>query len=104
MEDDALLYRRELPGGGSVAIESLPSVNSECRARVRVERRCDPRRREGHAPPVIAEVAGDTPAIVLDGLYRLASDNVAIAREIIRWQSRGVREGASDRDPLHVTA
>lgn len=86
MEDDALLYCRELPGGGTVAIEALRAKDC-CQGRVCVERRSDPRRREGHAPPVIAEASGKTPSVVLEGLYPIASDNVAIARELLRWQS-----------------
>ena len=91
--DDSILYHRELPGGGSVAIEALPSNGHACRARVRVERRCDPRRRAGHAPPVIAEASGDTLAVVLEQLYDIASDNVAIARELVRWQAGPTRRG-----------
>jgi hypothetical protein len=118
MERVVLLYSRELPGGGIVMIEALTShggggggggggAASEgikgaeggggspgskgsgfCRGRISVERRVDPKRREGHTPPVIAEVDAPSQAAVFQELYRIASDNVAIARGLIQWQAR----------------
>ena len=87
MHGSAVLYTRELPGGGFVAIEALPSEGAVYRARVSVERRTDPARRSGHLPPVIAEAEGATRSTVFDDLFRIASDNVAVARGIRRWQS-----------------
>jgi hypothetical protein len=88
MGDYVLLYSRELPGGGIVTIEAVPPRESGYVARVSVERRSDPQRRVGHAPPVIAEANGDSPEAALRQLYPIAADNVAIARGLIQWQMR----------------
>jgi hypothetical protein len=87
MADTAVLYTRELPGGGFVAIESLGSEDGVHRARISVERRNEMDRRDGHERPVIAELEGSSRAAVFDELYRIAVDNVAIARGIMRWQA-----------------
>jgi hypothetical protein len=58
------------------------------RARVCVERRAELERRDGHAPPVIAEAQGDTSSTVFGELYRIASDNAAVARGLLRWKAR----------------
>jgi hypothetical protein len=55
------------------------------RARVRVERRSEPARRDGHEPPVIAEAQGETSSTVFGELYRIACDNAAVARGLLRW-------------------
>jgi hypothetical protein len=57
------------------------------RARVRVERRAEPGRRDGHEPPVIAEAQGETSHTVFGELYRIASDNAAVARGLLRWKT-----------------
>jgi hypothetical protein len=57
------------------------------RARVCVERRTEPSRRDGHEPPVIAEAEGDTSYTVFGELYRIASDNAAVARGLLRWKA-----------------
>lgn len=57
------------------------------RARVRVERRAEADRRDGHQPPVIAEAQGDTSSTVFGELYRIASDNAAVARGLLRWKT-----------------
>jgi hypothetical protein len=88
MRKPALLFTRELPGGGYVAIEAERSENATYRARLSVERRSDPTRRNGHYPPVIAESMGATAARVFDELYRIAADNVEIAKGLLRWQSQ----------------
>jgi hypothetical protein len=87
VKDAAVLYTRELPGGGYVAIEALPADGAKYRARISVERRTDPARRVGHLPPVIAEAEGPSRTSVFNELYRIASDNVAVARGILRWQA-----------------
>jgi len=93
MDDVVTLYTRHLPGGGVVKIEALvtPPQQPSCQARVCVERRSDPMRREGHPPPVIAEATAPTRALALAELYGIASDNVAVARGLIHWQARRVR-------------
>ena len=84
-----LLYSRELPGGGVVTIEASPEAEGKSyTGRVLVERRVDARRRAGHSPPVIAEAAGESPTTLFRQLYAIASDNVEIARGLIRLQSR----------------
>jgi hypothetical protein len=88
MDRFVLLYSRELPGGGMVTIESLSVDSASCRARISVERRSDPKRREGHTPPVIAEADAPSQAAAFKELYEIASDNVAVARGLIQWQAR----------------
>ena len=87
MKDPTLLYTRELPGGGFVAIEAAAEAAGYY-AQISVERRGDPKRREGHTPPVIAEASGSTQSDVLRELYDIAVDNVAVARGLIQWQAR----------------
>ena len=90
----AVLYTRELPGGGYVAIEAVPGASEGAyRARVKVERRSEPARRTGHVPPVVVEMGGQSQSEVFGALHRIASDNVAVASAILRWQSRRHREG-----------
>jgi hypothetical protein len=57
------------------------------RARICVERRADVSRRDGHEPPVIAEAEGETSGNVFGELYRIASDNAAVARRLLRWKA-----------------
>jgi hypothetical protein len=102
-ESHTSLYRRELPGAGYVAIDvtsaldGADSEGSETRTRIRVyvERRASEERRAGHAPPVVAEFAGDQEAPEVAELYRMASDNAALARALMAWQGRqrhGIRD------------
>ena len=82
-----LRYTRDLPGGGIVAIEVAPH-GSVHRARLVIERRSDPRRREGHPPPIVVEATGEDAADVFGQLYAIATNNVAIARTIMDWEQR----------------
>jgi len=89
VSDLSRFYERELPGGGRVtielAIEGAPT--GRCRGRVSVERRdADDRRTTADAPPVIAEMEGETQTDVFGELYRIAADNAAVARGLLRWQ------------------
>lgn len=93
MSETAVLFTRDLPGGGFVLIEALPTEAGVHRARVSVERRSDPVRRLGHLPPVIATTEGLSRTAVFEELYRIAVDNVAIARGIMRWQAARRRDG-----------
>lgn len=88
MNRPAPLYSRELPGGGYVVIEELPAEQGVFRAQLAVERRTDPVRRDGHERPVIATAEGASRDDVYHDLLRIASDNVAVARCILRWQAR----------------
>lgn len=93
MSTPAILYTRDLPGGGYVAIEArMEEAGAQYHARLLAERRSDPARRAGHAPPVIAEAEGGSAARVFDELYAIAADNVAVAQWILRWQARRVRD------------
>ena len=89
--DLSQLYHRELPGGGYVAIEARKEADSSFHARLLAERRSDPARRAGHAPPVIAEAAGKVPSRVFDELYSLAADTVSVAQWNMRWQAKRLR-------------
>jgi len=87
---DRTLYQRELPGGGYVHVRADDeAATGTHRAHVSVERRSDPSRREGHAPPVIASAEGTTRQDVFRELLEIAADNVAVARALLRWQSDG---------------
>ena len=90
MERRRVLYHRELPGGGYVNVEEEPaSPGTVHRAHVAVERRREALRRDGHEPPLIATAEGVTTHSVFRQLLEIASDNVAIARALLRWQSDG---------------
>lgn len=89
----AALYRRPMPGGGYVEVEldeppaDMTPEAAAVRGRVILERRADPGRRYGHPAPVVAEMAGDDRDELMADLFRLASDNVALARNLMRRQS-----------------
>jgi hypothetical protein len=82
-EESASVYRRDLPGGGYVAIK-VQRDRELTRTRVSVERRCSSERRTGREPVVIAEADGDERSVGFSDLYRLAADNAAIARALLR--------------------
>lgn len=77
------LFHRDLPGGGYVAIELTSGSGATRKVRVVVERRGDRARRAGHKPPCIHEEEWK-PERGFGELYRMACDNVAIARGILR--------------------
>jgi hypothetical protein len=81
----APVYRRELPGGGYVAID-VRRARGSSRTSVSVERRAIPVRRAGHAPIVIAEAEGDDRSPGFAEMYRLAGDNAAIARALLQME------------------
>jgi len=78
----ALVYQRELPGGGYVAID-VRRDREIPRTCVSVERRAKHERRPGHQPVVIAQAAGDERSAAFADLYRMACDNAAIARAML---------------------
>jgi hypothetical protein len=84
-EELAPVYRRELPGGGYVAID-VRREREIARTRVSVERRAKHERRDGHRPVVIAEADGDERSAAFAELYRIAADNAAIARAVLELQ------------------
>jgi hypothetical protein len=77
------LFHRDLPGGGYVAIVLTMSSQTERIVRVVVERRGDRARRSGHKPPVILEQEWQADR-GFGELYRMACDNVAIARGLLQ--------------------
>lgn len=91
------LYRRQMPGGGYVEVElDDPSGDmaphgqgAPIRGRVVMERRADPGRRSGHQAPVVAELAGDDRDELMADLFRLARDNAALARGLMRKHASG---------------
>ena len=86
-ENVAPVYRRDLPGGGYVEID-VTRERELPRCRVSVERRAKHERRTGHEPVVIADVEGDERSPVFADLYRMAADNAAIARALLRIEGR----------------
>lgn len=80
-EAEPVVYSRQLPGGGYVAIQARVQ-DQEYRLSLYVERRVDPLRRQGHAPPVVAEDTDAAP------LIRIAENNVEVARALQRWQAQ----------------
>ena len=81
----AVINSRELADAKSAYLEASQYVEF---ARVVVERRSDPDRRDGHEAPVIAEERGRDKRSLLEKLVQLASDNVAIARGLQKLQRR----------------
>lgn len=79
------LFHRDLPGGGYVAIDVADAKRAvdERLVRLVIERRGTRERRAGHQPPVLREERWVTESGFGD-LYRLASDNAALAREVMR--------------------
>ncbi len=93
----AVLYTRDLPGGGYVAIDVQPTGagDGEHAARLWVERRADPVRRTGHTPPVIAQANAIDLEHAVAELRAIAADNVALALAM-RRRARGA---ATPPDP-----
>jgi hypothetical protein len=90
------LYRRPMPGGGFVEVEivvvegaTLPESDGRPHhGRIVMERRANPGRRAGHRAPVVAELSADDRDELMGELFRLAQDNPALARGLMRWQAR----------------
>jgi hypothetical protein len=76
------IYQRELPGGGYVKIDVVREAKLP-RTCVFVERRAKHERRPGHQPVIIAEADGDERSPAFGDLYRMATDNAAIARRML---------------------
>lgn len=86
------LYARSMPGGGYVRVELVVSdrgdVGSERRrGRVVIEPRDPSPRRDDAAPLVVEEVEGDDEDAVVAECFRIARDNAAIARRVLRRRS-----------------
>jgi hypothetical protein len=80
--DSGAVFQRELPGGGYVKIDVMRETKAP-RTRVSVERRAKADRRPGHQPVVIAQADGDEQSAAFADLYRMATDNAAIARRML---------------------
>lgn len=88
------LYSRTMPGGGYVRVEMIvsePGVEATERARGRVvmERRAPAPATPEEEHMIVEEVEGDDPNTVVDELFRIAQDNAAIARRVLRRMSTG---------------
>jgi hypothetical protein len=79
-----LLYQRDLPGGGYVAIDALASDDGRWHARLWVERRPDPARRAGHPPPIVLEADDADLEAAVAPLLSVAADNLALAQALRR--------------------
>jgi hypothetical protein len=90
-KDPKILYQRELPGGGYVNVEEDEAARNaeKLGVHVKVERRTDPVRRDGHEPPVIARAEGTSAPGIFHELIELAQDNVAIAKALLRLRGDG---------------
>lgn len=85
------LYTRSMPGGGCVRVELLVSDAAlvsvdRLRGRVVMERRSTARHVPAEDPVVVEEVEGDDEGVIVAELFRIARDNAAIARRILRRQ------------------
>ena len=83
------LYARSMPGGGYVRVELVVSdrgnVAGERRlGRVVIEPRDASPRRDDSAPLVVEEVEGEDEDAVVAECFRIARDNAAIARRVLR--------------------
>lgn len=78
------LYTRPMPGGGYVKVELVVGDRGTVeRGRVVIEQRASARGDAG-APVVVEEVEGVDEREVVDRLFRIARDNAAIARRVLR--------------------
>jgi hypothetical protein len=83
------LYTRPMPGGGYVRVELVVSDRGDVaserrRGRVVIEPRRASPRRDDAAPLVVEELEGDDENSVVAELFRIANDNAAIARRVLR--------------------
>jgi hypothetical protein len=75
------IYRRQLPGGGYVAIDiERDLAPSSARTRVSVERDAQ----TSLERLVIAEAEGDERSPAFGDMYHIAADNAAIARALLK--------------------
>ncbi len=88
MPERSPLYTRQLPGGGYVEIDQTGDPVAGFCAQLRVERRADPLRREGHPAPIIAQAEGTEPELAFAQMHEIAASNVSLAQRIQRWQMK----------------
>ena len=81
--DREQVYLRSLPGGGYVAIEVTPARGllgqRSYHGDVVVERRIQKERRNGHRPPIVADVDSPTISGVIHALFLVAHSNTLVA-------------------------
>jgi hypothetical protein len=85
----APIYTRPMPGGGNVRVELLESevdaASAEhLRGRVVIERHTPAPTTPEEEHVVVEELEGDDPNAVMSELFRIARDNAAIARRMLR--------------------
>ena len=83
------LYTRPMPGGGYVRVElvegQLEPVSAEhLRGRVVIERRTPTPAIPEEEHVIVEELEGDDPNVIMAELFRIARDNAAIARRVLR--------------------
>lgn len=84
MRDAPALFRRTMPGGGCVQVELMArGLRDVAAGRPRGRVVLEPRAVDGR-PLVVEEVEGDDENQVVGELIRIARDNAAIARRILR--------------------
>jgi hypothetical protein len=89
------LYTRAMPGGGYVRVELVVSdrgnvEHERVAGRVVIEPRDPSPRRDDRVPLVVEQVEGEDESAVVAELFRIARDNAAIARRVLR-QRRALR-------------
>jgi len=90
------LYTRSMPGGGYVRVELLVADRGNVghehrRGRVVIEPRAGVPRRAGEMPLVVEEIEGDDENAVVAELFRIARDNAALARRVLRQRAGAPR-------------
>ncbi|MDB4889185.1 MAG: hypothetical protein JWL61_1040 [Gemmatimonadetes bacterium] len=85
------LYTRPMPGGGYVRVELVESDESavgaeHLRGRVVMERRTPAPATPEEEHMVVEDLEGDDPNVIMAELFRIARDNAAIARRVLRRQ------------------
>ena len=83
------LYLRPMPGGGYVRVELLVRqpgdvTGERMRGRVVLERRQPAPATPDEEPVIVEEVEGEDANAVVAELFRIARDNAAIARRVLR--------------------
>ena len=92
------LYTRTMPGGGYVKVELLVSdrgnvAHERVTGRVVIEPRSATPRRNDLVPFVVEELEGEDENSVVAELFRIARDNAALARRVLRRRSSEQRLG-----------
>lgn len=86
------LYTRTMPGGGYVKVELVVSdrgnvAHERVSGRVVIEPRGATARRMDLVPLVVEEMEGDDEDTVVAELFRIARDNAALARRVLRQRA-----------------